>query len=127
MYTVSVEAYFSAVHRLRLQDGTMEPQHGHDWRVRVHFVRAEVDETGMVIDFHEARSAVQSVVAGLHHGNLNNHEDLAGRNPTAEVVARYIFERVAKLGVSTVGRVEVTEASGCVASYEPGGRNVNTE
>lgn len=127
MYTVTVEAGFSAVHRLRLQDGTLEPQHGHDWCVRIQFVRGDLDGTGMVIDFDKARSAVQSVVAKLHHGDLNNHEGLAGRNPTAEVVARYIFERLTELRLATIRRVEVTEAPGCLASYEPYSSNANTE
>ncbi|MGB2986249.1 MAG: 6-carboxytetrahydropterin synthase, partial [Phycisphaerae bacterium] len=114
MYAVTVEAGFSAVHRVRLRDGTLEPQHGHDWHVRARFARAELDDAGMVIDFGNARSALQSIVAQLHHTNLNHHEDLADSNPTAEVVARYIFERLAKMGLSTVSRVEVTEAPGCV-------------
>ena len=37
MYEVSVEALFSASHRLRLYDGELEPPHGHDWRVTATF------------------------------------------------------------------------------------------
>lgn len=125
MYSVSVEVGFSAVHSVKLRDGTFESQHGHEWRVRVYFMRADVDETGMVVDFQDARSALESVTAKLHHTDLNEHAGLGGRNPTAEVVARYIFERLAELGLSTIQRVETTEAPGCVASYEPAGPNVD--
>ena len=41
MYTVSVEARFSAVHRVSLPDGGIERAHGHDWLVRVHFAADE--------------------------------------------------------------------------------------
>ncbi len=118
MYSVCVEATFSAVHRLRLPNGTLEPQHGHNWLVRAHFVRPELDENGMVIDFARARLGLESVVAGLNRVDLNRHEGLVGRNPTAEHVAGYVFERMVELGLSTIRRIEVTEAPGYIAGYE---------
>jgi 6-pyruvoyltetrahydropterin/6-carboxytetrahydropterin synthase len=127
MYMVMVEAGFSAVHALRLEDGTCEPQHGHDWRVRACFATAELDATGMVVDFHTAQSALQSVAASLHGTDLNRHEALGGRNPTAEVVAGYIFQRLALHALRTLRRVEVTEAPGYVAIYEPHPGSGNTE
>jgi 6-pyruvoyltetrahydropterin/6-carboxytetrahydropterin synthase len=119
MYTVSVETTFSAAHRLRLQDGTVEQQHRHEWHVRVHFARAELDENGMVIDFAVAQATLNLVVAELHGTNLNAREPLAGKNPTAETLARHIFERLCDLGLPIISRVEVAEAPGCVAVYEP--------
>ena len=118
MYTVVVEGIFSAVHRLRLLDGTIEPTHGHDWHVRVYFSRAVLDEADMVIDFAQAQSSLQSVVAQLHHTDLNRHEAFSGRNPTAEVVAKHVFDRMVAKGLSTTRRVEVTEAPGYVAAFE---------
>ena len=118
MYTVMVEGIFSAVHRLRLLDGTWEPPHGHDWHVRVYFSRAVLDEADMVIDFAQAQSSLQSVVAQLHHTDLNRYEAFSGRNPTAEVVAKHVFDRMVAKGLSTTHRVEVTEAPGCVAAFE---------
>jgi 6-pyruvoyltetrahydropterin/6-carboxytetrahydropterin synthase len=108
---------FSAVHRVRLPDGTTEPLHGHDWIVRASFARNEVDATGMVIDFQDAKVALDSIVRDLHHTNLNDHDGLAGRNPTAEVIARYVFERLVEMGLLSTSRVEVTEAPGCVAAF----------
>lgn len=125
MYTVSVEVRFSAVHSIKLGDGTFESPHSHEWRVRVYFMRADVDETGMVVDFQDAQSALQSVTAKLHHTDLNEHDGLGGCNPTAEVVARYIFERLHELSLPMIQRVETTEAPGCVACYEPAGPNAD--
>lgn len=118
MFTVTVEAGFSALHQLRLSGSALEPLHGHDWRVRAHFGRLDLDDRGMVLDFHEARAALQSVVSRLHHCNLNEHEGISGRNPTAEVVARYIWDRLHRTGLGSVARVDVTEAPGCTATYE---------
>lgn len=117
MYTVVVEGTFSAFHQVRLGDGTLEAPHKHDWLVRAHFARSELDEAGMVVDFSKAQSALRSVLAGLDQANLNGHEGIAGKNPTAEVVARYVFDRVSETDPSVLRRIEVTEAPGCVATY----------
>ncbi len=118
MYTVCVESHFSAVHRLQLRDGTLEPVHGHDWRVRVAFSRTVLDDESMVVVFQRARQALESIVKPLHYTDLNRNPALAGRNPTAEVVAKYVFDGLAGLGLSSVRRVEVTEAPGCIGGYE---------
>lgn len=117
MYSVMVELGFSALHRVALRDGTLEPLHGHDWIVRAWFERAALDDRGMVLDFHEARETLRSILADLHHGNLNDLPVLHDSPPTAEAVARYIFERLSAHGLGSVRRVEVTEAPGCVAAY----------
>lgn len=118
MYTVSVEDSFSALHRVRYPDGTREPSHGHDWVVRVYFRRPMLDDHGMVIDFVQAQTMLKSIVSLLHYANLNEIEIFVGLNPTAEVVAKYVFDRVYEQYPDTLLRVEVTEAPGCVASYE---------
>ncbi len=118
MYTVSVEAQFSAVHQLRLSDGTLEPVHGHDWTVRAYYRGLELNDAGLLVDFEDARSALGAVLAGLHHTDLNRNEVLGGQNPTAEVVSRHIFEELRSAGGSLVCRVDVTEAPGCTASFE---------
>lgn len=119
MFTVTVEATFSAVHRVRLRDGSLEPHHGHDWLVRAHFTRVGLDDSGMVVDFIEARSALQAAVAQLHHADLNEHAAFTGLNPTAEVVAKHVFDRLKTSGPAQISRVEVTEAPGWTAIYEP--------
>ena len=72
----------------------------------------------MVIDFGEAQTALRSAVDELENTDLNAHPALRGANPTAEVVAKYLFDRVFAAGVSTLRSVEVTEAPGCVAIFE---------
>jgi 6-pyruvoyltetrahydropterin/6-carboxytetrahydropterin synthase len=118
MFTVVVEEEFSAVHRVRLADGTVEAPHGHDWVVRAHFARLSLDDSGMVIDFGEARAALRSIIEQFHGCDLNDCAGLAGASPTAEVLARLVLERLLSAGLGAVCRVEVTEAPGCVASFE---------
>lgn len=118
MYTISVEAGFSATHRVRYSDGTVEEPHGHVWRVRAFFSRSQLDDVGMVIDFGEAQTALRSAVKELENTDLNAHPALRGANPTAEVVAKHLFDRVLAAGVFTICRVEVIEAPGCAAIFE---------
>ena len=118
VFTIVVEAGFSATHRVRYADGTAEEPHGHTWRVRAFFSKEHLDGMGMVIDFGEAQTALRSAVNELENTDLNAHPALRGANPTAEVVAKYLFDRVLAAGISTLRRVEVTEAPGCVAIFE---------
>ena len=75
-------------------------------------------QTLVVVDFEAARSALQSTLDKLAHVDLNEHEGFAGLNPTAEVVARYVFDRLRDEGLTAIRRVDVTEAPGCSATFE---------
>ncbi len=119
MFTISIEAGFSAVHRVRFLDGMVEEPHGHDWRVWAFFTKSQLDDAGMVIDFGEAQAALRSAVGPFDGTDLNAHPALHGANPTAEVVAKHVFDRLSAAGLSSLCRVEVTEAAGCVAIFEP--------
>ncbi|GMV96988.1 MAG: 6-carboxy-5,6,7,8-tetrahydropterin synthase [Phycisphaerae bacterium] len=119
MYEVRVQACFSAAHQVRLYDGGLEPIHGHDWRVEAVFRGPELDRIGVLVDFVAAEAALREVTANLHHTRLNDLPFFADVNPTAENLARWVFERLAeRLGPDAplVG-VYVREAPGCVAGY----------
>jgi 6-pyruvoyltetrahydropterin/6-carboxytetrahydropterin synthase len=100
-----------------MADGSVEPAHGHDWQIRATFETIELDSCGMVVDFHKAEGALAKVLASLQFGNLNEAPVFSGRNPTAEAVARHVFDELAAGGLP-VCRVEVTEAPECIAVYE---------
>lgn len=118
MFTVTVEDTFSATHRVHYTDGTLEPIHGHDWVVRVHFCRSSLDDHGMVVDFIKAQTILKTIVSDLQYKNLNEVEYFADFNPTAEMVAKYIFDKINEKFTEILDRVEVTEAPGCVAGYD---------
>jgi len=71
--------------------------HGHSFRVDV-VVAGRVDpEKGYLVDFGELKAAFAPLEARLDHDLLNEVEGL--ENPTAENLARWIWERL-------VGRVD---------------------
>jgi 6-pyruvoyltetrahydropterin/6-carboxytetrahydropterin synthase len=66
--------------------------HGHSFRFELH-VRGAVDaRTGWFIDYGVLDQVVQPLLQRLDHSNLNEMEGLA--NPTSELLARWLFERI---------------------------------
>jgi 6-pyruvoyltetrahydropterin/6-carboxytetrahydropterin synthase len=87
--------------------------HGHSFRVEVH-VSGEVDENvGWVRDFADLKTAFGPLYEQLDHNYLNEIPGL--ENPTSEVLARWIWERLepALPGLSSVV-VKETCTSGAV-------------
>ena len=87
--------------------------HGHSYRVDVHVVGRVDPHTGWIMDFGELRGAVEPVLADLDHRVLNEVPGLA--NCTSELLARYIWDRVAT-GLPGLSAVTVWESdnSRCV-------------
>ena len=120
-YEVCVQARFSATHALRLPEGTIEPLHGHDWRVAVTLCGRRLDACGLLIDFHALEARLASLCRELHHRHLNDLPDFAQQPPSAEQIARWFATRIdADLPAGVrVACVEVEETPGCVARFRP--------
>ncbi len=94
MFQISRERVFSASHQLRGYKGKCERLHGHNWRVRVHLQAAELDESGMVIDFHELDRIMTDALEPFEHRHLNEVAPFDAMNPSAENLACVICERM---------------------------------
>jgi len=123
MYAITVDRTFSAAHAIRLPDGSMEPVHGHDWRVRVRIESPELDAIETVMDFHVLEARLDEVIGGANNNDLNAIPPFAGGavNPTAERVAWWIAETLRDVAPkpARLTSVRVTEAPGCEAEYRP--------
>jgi 6-pyruvoyltetrahydropterin/6-carboxytetrahydropterin synthase len=120
MFEISTTRGFSAAHALRLYDGSLEPVHGHNWRVKVAVSSPRLDAIGVVMDFHELERLVDAILAPLHNRHLNDVPPFARElNPSAENVALHVG-RSLRLpeGVRLVG-VEVWETDTNSAKYSP--------
>jgi 6-pyruvoyltetrahydropterin/6-carboxytetrahydropterin synthase len=120
MWEISTETSVAAAHQLRLAPGEGERLHGHNWRIKV-TVRAErLDERGFVMDFNELLPALRAAVEPYEHVFLNEVAPFDDVNPTAENIARVVFENLAAKiddGRVRVVRLEVWENDVCAATY----------
>ncbi len=92
MYKVSIKTGFSAAHRLRGYKGKCENIHGHNWIVEVTVASQVLDELGMVVDFKELKTMAESVINQLDHREMNELQYFIQNNPSAENIARYIYD-----------------------------------
>ena len=122
MYTVRVEADFSAAHFLSRYKGKCEQLHGHNYRVRLWAKGSNLDEGGMLADFAALKGPLREVCKKLDHTNLNDHVFFAG-DPSAERIARYIYEEVSRLlpppVAELISAVDVFETPTSMARHEP--------
>jgi 6-pyruvoyltetrahydropterin/6-carboxytetrahydropterin synthase len=114
------EFTFEAAHRLpNVPPGHKCARlHGHSFNVSVHIVGPVGVESGWVRDFADLSCAMQPVLQQLDHYYLNDIEGL--ENPTSEVLARWIWERL-QPAMPELSHVVVRETctSGCVYRGEP--------
>jgi len=122
MYSVRVEADFSAAHYLSRYRGKCEQLHGHNYRVRLWAKGGTLNEGGMLVDFALLKDALRQVCKTLDHCNLNDNCFFSG-DPSAERIARYIFDEVSRLfppeTAKLLGAVDVFETPSSMARYEP--------
>jgi len=122
VFTVFKDFTFSAAHAIRGHQGGCQNLHGHNYKVRVHVRSETLDALGMVIDFADLKRIVEATVGKFDHGVINEHPPFdAARNTTAEELARYVAEEVAR-GLPAgraVDRVEIWETESSCAVFEP--------
>lgn len=96
MYTLKAEGAFEAAHKIKDYPGKCARLHGHNWVVEAVVKGKELDELGMLIDFKTVKKALNETLERFDHRYLNELEPFAsGVNPTAENLARIIFEELA--------------------------------
>jgi 6-pyruvoyltetrahydropterin/6-carboxytetrahydropterin synthase len=129
MFEVSVEHTFAAGHALRNYRGKCENVHGHNYRVQVIVRGEELDKTGMLADFVELKRLLRAISEPLDHIFLNDIEPFRELNPSAENIARYIWEKMTEgLRVDNpveVAEVKVWETDIQSATYRPSTRSSN--
>ena len=121
MYTISVETHFWALHQLRLADGSNEPTHGHNWAVTAQVSAKRLDSMGLAIDFGRIRVLLNRIIAQLHNESLEKLDYFRRNNPSAENVAKYVFDQLRPQlpKYLKLDFVQVAEHPGCAAKYAP--------
>ena len=130
-HSVTKVIHFCYGHRLMNYDGECRNLHGHNGVLEVDIEADSLDRLGMVIDFTEVRDRVKGWIdANIDHKMLLNRKDpmvpvlrqmeepfyLLDENPTAENIARLIFEATVEQGLD-ISQVRLWETESSYASY----------
>jgi len=123
MFEVTIEETFAAGHALRNYRGKCENVHGHNYRCQVTVEGAELDSVGLLVDFVELKRVVHGVLDRLDHTWLNDFPPFDVQNPSAENIAKYIYDEVfeglkAKTGIR-VESIRLWETDTSLATYRP--------
>ena len=131
MYTVTREIHFCYGHRLLNYRGKCRHLHGHNGRLEIELTAGKLDTLGMVRDFGEIKQKIQGWIdANLDHKMILCARDPAlpflrklgeplfvvDENPTAEAIAKRIFDVAKRLGLP-VTSVTLWETPQSFASY----------
>jgi 6-pyruvoyltetrahydropterin/6-carboxytetrahydropterin synthase len=131
MFRVTREIDFCYGHRLLNYDGKCRHLHGHNGRAVIVLEAAELDARGMVLDFSDIKQVVsQWIDETLDHRMILCRDDpavpvlkqlgeplyLIDTNPTAENIAKLIFEFTAQRGFPVV-ETRLWETPRCYATY----------
>ena len=123
MYELTVYSAFEAAHFIEGYEGKCSRLHGHNWNIEAVVRGEKLDKLGMLIDFKILKAELNKVLDELDHRFLNELAIFAQENPTAENIAREIFNRLAAAeifsGATKLYAVKVFETpNSCVTYYE---------
>jgi 6-pyruvoyltetrahydropterin/6-carboxytetrahydropterin synthase len=131
MYSVTKRIEFCYGHRLLDYDGICKHPHGHNGLVEVEVRSSQLDKRNMVCDFSDIKRVVKGWIdRDLDHKMLLRRDDplvkalqqlgepvyLCESNPTAEHIAKIIYQHAAGEGLPVV-RVRLWETPTSFAEY----------
>jgi len=122
LYRVTVSARFEAAHNLIDYEGGPEPLHGHSYKVEIVLEVDKLQRHDLAVDFIAAKKALDAIAKEFDYTYINEHPAFAGRNTSAENLARYFAERVeasGAIGSSRVAEAIVWEGPDNRAMYRP--------
>ena len=131
MFRVTKELYFCYGHRLLNYAGKCRHLHGHNGKAVIALEAPALDPLGMVMDFSEVKRVIGRWIDDhLDHKMLLHRDDPVipelrrqgeafvelDVNPTAENIAKLIFDRAVSLGLPVV-EVTLWEPENSFATY----------
>lgn len=141
MFRVSQEIDFCYGHRLLNYGGKCRYLHGHNARTLIVLEGPTLDERGMLVDFTDIKKSIRRWIDDeLDHRMILNRQDplaqylldhgeplvLIDANPTAENIARLIFDQTARSGFPVV-EVSLWETPRASATYCAGDARVASD
>ena len=123
MFEITVESAFEAAHKIENYPGKCAFLHGHNWIVEAIVSGDELNELGILIDFKILKAELNKILDELDHKYLNELAIFSKQNPTAENLAKEIFEKLSAseifVGSAKLKAVKVHESPKSCVTYFP--------
>ena len=118
MFTIGKSFTFAAAHHLpKLPEGhKCRRVHGHNYVVTVYLSSSTVDRRGFVVDYGDLEPFGEFIKSTLDHQDLNA---VLSITPTAELLAKYLYEQATDRLTGRVIGVRVSETPNTFAEYRP--------
>ena len=121
MFQLTKTFTFEASHCLEHHDGKCAKLHGHSYKFAVELSGDQLQDIGpqknMLTDFHNISKPVKKLIEShLDHRHLN--DSLMTDSPTAEFIARWIFQQLQPT-LPFLTAITVYETASSSASYRP--------
>jgi 6-pyruvoyltetrahydropterin/6-carboxytetrahydropterin synthase len=122
-WTVRCHATFEAAHHLVDYVGGPEPVHGHSWKIEVALTTEILGPHDLSVDFVPTEALVKSLAERLHNRDLNTVPPFDAKNASAENVALWVADEIARSGLlkdgARLSEVTVWEGPRNSVTYRP--------
>jgi len=122
-WTVRCHATFEAAHHLVDYAGGPERVHGHSWKIEAALSVERLGAYDLSVDFVPTEAFVKDLAARLHNRDLNTVSPFDRKNASAENVALWVADEIAKAGLLKDGarleEVTVWEGTRNSVTYRP--------
>ena len=139
MYCIKTEHSFDAAHFLHGYEGKCSNIHGHRWRVIVSVCKEELEKDGckrgMLVDFGDLKEDVKEAVDYFDHALIIEEGTLKEKTyealceegfhiinlsfrPTAENLAKYFYDTIAKKGYKVKKAIVYETPNNCAEYFE---------
>lgn len=120
MFEITIRKTFAAAHQLRDIGGKCEELHGHNFTVEISAGGKDLNSEGLLLDFRVLKKWTNELLEELDHKYLNELPFFKDLNPSSEIIARFMFERLSEKAGSanaSITRVTVWESEDARVSY----------
>lgn len=124
MLTVTIKDQFESAVKLYHYSGSCANVHGHTYRVAVTFHNND-QSSDMVVDYYDAKTWVEKVIALLDHKFINEIKPFDELNPTTENIAQWLHQEISHLVTKNieVQKIELSENDHFSVTYAPNNKN----
>ncbi|MEM0905821.1 MAG: 6-carboxytetrahydropterin synthase [Pseudomonadota bacterium] len=97
MFALEVRDHIMIAHSLKGEAfGPAQKLHGATFVIDAAFFSPQLGPNGIVIDIGLASTALSEILAPINYQNLDDLPQFSDRTSTTEVLAKYIFDRLAE-------------------------------